>query len=787
MKFRVKNINIEIDLPLGGIFFCKRFLGKFLKKKLLEQSGRAAIIFIVFIYALSPYSFSFRLNKSHNPEQNSANENLKPNEALATYQFVPTNGAIVTGTATSTSAAQAISTTVEVNTGSWKGALADDNAHWVVLSTTSGINVNLSVGRVQLNGANSLIIQTEIDEDATSPSLLFQICDWTSSTGVDAAADAQCTGGGWRTLNVAKTAVVPTVYTAYNYQIYDGYWGTGSTGGTPISTPLTNFVNGSNEIKIRYYSTTNTTTPLGIDYLRVYAVVNPIYSAAGFTNLGYGTPIGSYASTTIGVGQTGSDDLRLQVPGQTTSTANFYLSFKNIKTYTGMNTILVRAEYSCSATDISHRPKIWNFTSSSWEDLTTASIACSATDATNAWAKNNITISDYVSSGEARIGWYGLSNATTALRIDLIYIMLGTTNSGASDYEISFGTNSAGDVTNTRNLDMTGVTSTWNIATEDESVAMGHDYYPYNTDMDAVVEEAAAANITMSVAPPANSAVTGIFFAGRFMGGTGGTVQMGIRDYGGFTGTLGGWAAVGATATTGHIYTDNVTVGTVTSGGIAGYTTNPEDFADTLNNKMNINLRTTADSASSTNAIRQWDFAMTSIQWVETGTASTISCSTDSASTAFGNLTDLSIFTSSPNASTTMSCDSGAGCTLYIKDAGSGSNPGLWNSTSSALIESPNAAYSASTTLAAGTEGYGTQATTTATGSGGTLGVNSRYNSAILGINGIGGLTTSTQVLASSTAAITNREIITAHKAATSSTTPTGDYNDTITYSCLGN
>ncbi|MDO8515755.1 MAG: hypothetical protein Q7S28_00730, partial [bacterium] len=77
----------------------------------------------------------------------------------ATFQFVPVSGTIVTGTATTTLAATAAAAE-GVNVGSWKGTLADDAFHWVILSTASGIDVNLDVGQVQLNGANTLIIQT---------------------------------------------------------------------------------------------------------------------------------------------------------------------------------------------------------------------------------------------------------------------------------------------------------------------------------------------------------------------------------------------------------------------------------------------------------------------------------------------------------------------------------------------------------------------------------------------------------------------------------------------------
>jgi len=162
------------------------------------------------------------------------------------YQFSPTSGNLVLGTQQTITSATAASAE-GVNVGSWRGTLADDNFHWVVASTASGIDMQLNLDGVQLNGANKMIIQTEVDLDATAPNLLFQICDWVSSTNVDNPADTQCTGGGWRTLNTKNASQAAIAFTgtsaaALQFHIYDGYWSTGTTGGTPISTPLSNFV-----------------------------------------------------------------------------------------------------------------------------------------------------------------------------------------------------------------------------------------------------------------------------------------------------------------------------------------------------------------------------------------------------------------------------------------------------------------------------------------------------------------------------------------------------------------
>jgi hypothetical protein len=297
------------------------------------------------------------------------------------YQFTPTAGAIIHGASTTISSS-ALAATEGINTGSWKGTLGDDNLHWVVAGDNpDGLDVNLTLGGVQLNGANKLIIQTEVDLDATVLGTYVQICDWLSNTSVDSTADSECTGGGWRTLNTRTIGQqpVPLVNTsgvAFQWHIHNGYWGTGTTGGTAIDTPLVNFVNGSDEIKIRYYSASTSATQIAIDYLRVYPIVDPIYQANGFQKESGGTVTGHYGNT-FGIGNTSAgaqqailtgDGLTLGVPGTVATSSNFYITFGNVKTYTGMNTILVNTESLCSAAtaDIQYKFKIRNFALGAW-------------------------------------------------------------------------------------------------------------------------------------------------------------------------------------------------------------------------------------------------------------------------------------------------------------------------------------------------------------------------------------------------------------------------------------
>lgn len=170
---------------------------------------------------------------------------------------------------------------------------------------------------------------------------------------------------------------------------------------------------------------------------------------------------------------------------------------------------------------------------------------------------------------------------------------------------------------------------------------------------------------------------------------------------------------------------------------------------------------------------------------VSANVVATVSCNAAPTSTSFGSIDDNAIYTSSPNVTTTLSCaNSSLGCSLFVKDQGSTSSPGLYNGSVSYLIPSPNSAFSATATLAAGTEGYGIQGATTTAGGGSILTLNIRYNQTG---NTVGGLTTTTIILASSSATTSNREVVITHKSAVSVSTPSGNYSDTITYSCVAN
>jgi hypothetical protein len=163
--------------------------------------------------------------------------------------------------------------------------------------------------------------------------------------------------------------------------------------------------------------------------------------------------------------------------------------------------------------------------------------------------------------------------------------------------------------------------------------------------------------------------------------------------------------------------------------------------------------------------------------------AQNITCSTAQSSTAFGTLSSASITTSSPNATTTMSCGNvSGGCTLYVRDV----NGGLATTSPAKTIQSASAGFTATTTLVAGTEGFGLQATSSATASpsGQAFTFAARYAWPESG-NIVGGATTTNQTVVSTTATTSGRAIEVRHKAAISDVTPAAIYTDTLTYECL--
>jgi hypothetical protein len=178
-------------------------------------------------------------------------------------------------------------------------------------------------------------------------------------------------------------------------------------------------------------------------------------------------------------------------------------------------------------------------------------------------------------------------------------------------------------------------------------------------------------------------------------------------------------------------------------------------------------------------------YAQTATVTVLASVTTSVTCNLSTTTTDFGTLVPSAVSISSPNVTTTVSCNPAGGCQVQVKGQGNGTNGGLYKSTSPThLIPSPAAGFPDTATLVAGTEGYGIQAATTTAGSGVILTLNSIYNQTG---NTVGKLSTTSVVMASSSEPVANREVVVTHKAAISGLTKAGSYQDIITYDCVSN
>lgn len=168
--------------------------------------------------------------------------------------------------------------------------------------------------------------------------------------------------------------------------------------------------------------------------------------------------------------------------------------------------------------------------------------------------------------------------------------------------------------------------------------------------------------------------------------------------------------------------------------------------------------------------------------------ASMISCTTPLTSSDFGTIDNTAVFQSSPIATTTV--NSNGQVYMKVYDVGVPTvttKPGLYCSAcpgtdDEKTIGSADSAYADTATLSAGTEGYGLQATTSASNN---LKISTRF--ATTSANYVGGLeasSTNAVTVASSSAAVSGEVVTTPLRAAVSASQAQGSYSDTITFVC---
>ena len=701
-------------------------------------------------------------------------------------QYTPTGGQLITGSEVTTNAS---------NVGSWRALLGNDSNtngssnYWTTARVNpGGLDKQVWFDGVELYGANKMIITIEDSNITTADAYVHQICDWVSSTGVDNPASGNCTGGGWRTLQPRKTSYTNTSDTTRIYEIYNGYFSDRTTSpGTPIDTPLSNFIEPTNKrVLIRAYSTVNSTTQHRWDFAMIEVAIDPIYEPAEFVKDAGGATTGFY-SDLIGAVSTNvnaSDGNKLTIPMAAANQAiDVTFKFKNVKTYPSMNTILVLPEICVSNTALTFNIYLRNFSSNSWTPLFTTNQTGSActTDTEYSYAFNDTTVSGFnfsnhiSSTGEIWVRFLTNAPATAYnIQFDRIYLMLGSVNTDSTQCEISWGTGTASNCVSTRDVKeakgAAAATPTWQVTSVLEYPSS---FYALDNDDDATNGEAAfSSNLSFPVTIASNTAVTAYHYAVKYRSNnTAITIDLQARNYSGNGANAGGGVGSGWDNTPGTDSNAATTYSWFDTWVLSEQQINPEDYVDTVNNRMNLRLRTVASTATAGGTVWDWDFAMVSIRWIEEPAAPpSLTCTLSATSTDFASLTPSAVSTSSPDITITVT--SSGGFQITVKDAGNGTSPGLYKSTSPTyLIQSTDA------TLTAGTDGYGIQAIT----SDPNVTINPKYNKSG---NNVGGLSLTDIVLASSTSAVSDAKINITHKASASYLAPVGSYSDTITYSC---
>ncbi|MFH1508872.1 MAG: hypothetical protein ABIE68_01790 [bacterium] len=499
------------------------------------------------------------------------------------------------------------------NTRDYTALMQNNNIRWEQFASVGIADVRLYFDDVKLGAANKFIFEADAMtySSGTDHNWSLQICDWFSSTDVDGAAESSgtlpCTNGGWRNVLDERETIADT-YPSDQYRkvsVYDGYW---SSSGTPTSTALSNFIStdGSRRILMRFYSSGGSgTRALAIDALNMIMATDPVYFPADFED--------NSATTNNEYEQVFDDDDSYHEITNANDPNRFdvYYSFKNIATYTGMNTIVVVSKHKWDSAGTSYNLQIYNFNTSSWEDLNGTSLTGSVTESQFEYAKNNITISHYVSSGEVRIGYEATSDSTDKIQIDKLYIIAGTTNSATTDCEVTMGSGTDANCSNTRNLDTSSTASTWQITTDDWDT---DGYYAFDDEWAGITaDQGGAANTPLSVTVPDDAQVTAIHYAGRFRSNDSNIrIEMGARDWSGYD--AGGWGTISATNNSStYTYTDSV----LDDEYITTTSSDAENMVHTEQDSANLRLRTDASTEPTIPTTYDWDFAFFSMRYIQ--------------------------------------------------------------------------------------------------------------------------------------------------------------------------
>ena len=137
------------------------------------------LVLVWLVFGLMFQSFPFSLLTPYVPDalKDPLAENLFTQRAQAMGQYFPTGGTLVVGSETAVTNGG-----TSGNLGSWRALLAQDATSpgfgWVVdFNTGSGLDQEVIMDGVALNGANKFEIHMRVTASVNTVSRFYQICD----------------------------------------------------------------------------------------------------------------------------------------------------------------------------------------------------------------------------------------------------------------------------------------------------------------------------------------------------------------------------------------------------------------------------------------------------------------------------------------------------------------------------------------------------------------------------------------------------------------------------------
>jgi hypothetical protein len=523
--------------------------------------------------------------------------------------------------------------------------LADDQ-RTRILATSSGLDATFTIDDVDLNSANMIYVNYDGHVSSASLTYQVQIRDFNGST--------------WRNLvphdtTLANTSDSGVGLVSYSFPIYDGYFTNGSS--TPVSTPISYFINGSNQVQIRFYSSASAAAmELRVDHISVEPVIETMAYPSSRVNNDGGTETNEY-NDLITDDNTTNSTIAANANG-----IDVEYVFTGIPTpYTGANAIFVEwsgsddanlSDYSIAIRDYSGGAGVW--------DTLNGTLLNSASDATHHFVTPSAqTATDYLSSGEARIR---LTSADTSgtLTLDYLRITVGstTTNAGVYVEEISRGTSSSGAIADTRTVDTTSAAANRVIASSTTDVTATTQY---PNDCNGATNNCFGYNIKFPVTVPTNNQVIGVHGVARYnSSSTSNDIEWGFRvpEVGNIN-----------MNTSGDLTAANTNIRTASSpmtpqiGSLpqASRATlyEPEKYVNTIDDSVTMYFRSNAPTLSANLTV---DFAFVSIRYIDNGisltntftpTGATLTNGTNNASNfRYANADDANYYSITQNGTT---------------------------------------------------------------------------------------------------------------------------------------